>query len=165
MVCIYNYSGLAVFMTKPAHTLREQLEPLVNSMGYEYVGSELQRQGRGSVLRIYIDSSQGITLTDCTRVSRQVSAMLDVEDPIQGQYSLEISSPGLNRPLFEIAHYQKQIGQRIKVRLYAPIDNRRNFVGTLLRVDGDKIHLLSDSSEEVVLSFSDIEKGNIIADV
>lgn len=145
-------------------TLRDRLASLVTAMGYELVGCELKRQGRGSVLRVYIDNERGITIDDCSTVSRQVSAMLDVDDPIQGEYSLEISSPGLNRPLFELAHYQKQIGQHVKVRLYAPINNRRNYVGVLIRVDDDKIRLLCES-EEVELSFSDIEKGNIIANV
>jgi ribosome maturation factor RimP len=152
-------------MKNVAGELQDRLDSLVKTMGYEFVGCELQPQGRSSILRIYIDSPQGITLTDCTNVSRQVSAMLDVEDPIQGRYSLEISSPGLNRPLFDLAHYQKQIGQRIKVRLYVPVNRQRNFVGTLIRVEGDKIHLLEDSSLEVVLAFSDIEKARVIADI
>ena len=152
-------------MTRVAETLNERLASLVVSMGYEFVGSELLRQGRSSTLRIFIDSEKGITVVDCSKISRQVSAMLDVEDPIKGEYNLEVSSPGLNRPLFGAQQYQKQIGQKVKVRLYAPIDNRRNFVGVLLKVDDEKIQLLSDSSEEVVLSFSDIEKGNVIADI
>lgn len=151
-------------MEKVAATLNERLGSLVNMMGYEFVGCELHRQGQQGVLRIYIDSENGITVDDCSRVSYQVSAMLDVEDPIQGNYSLEVSSPGLDRPLFEIAHYQKQIGNRVKVRVCAPVHNKRKFVGILLRVDGNDIHLLVDA-EEVVLPFSDIEKANIIADI
>ena len=145
-------------------TLQERLETLVSSMGYEFVGSEIQSQGRGSVLRIYIDSEKGITLTDCSRVSHQVSAMLDVDDPIQGQYTLEVSSPGLNRPLFEVKHYQNYLGNRIKVRTSNPMDGRRNFVGVLLRVDNSDIHLMIDE-EEVVLPFSAIEKANVVADL
>lgn len=147
-----------------ATSLRDLLANTVNSMGYEFVGCEMHGQGRGSVLRIYIDSATGVTADDCSKVSRQVSAMLDVEDPIQGKYTLEISSPGLDRPLFEIAHYQKFIGSRIKVRLAAPVNDRRNFVGVLLRVEGDDIHLLLDS-EEVILPFSNIEKAKVIADI
>jgi ribosome maturation factor RimP len=93
-----------------------------------------------------------------------VSAMLDVEDPIAGEYVLEVSSPGLDRPLFEIAHYQKFVGSRVKVRVHAPLDNRRNFVGTLVRVDGTNVHLLVDQ-EEVVLPFSNIDKAKIVADI
>lgn len=151
-------------MANTTATLRDQLATLVQSMGFEFVGVEMQKQGRRTVLRIFIDHSKGLTLDDCSKVSRQVSAMLDVEDPIQGEYTLEISSPGLNRPLFEIAHYQRFVGSKIKVRLHAPVENRRNFVGVLLSVEGNDIHLLVDQ-EEVVLSFSQIDKANIIADV
>jgi ribosome maturation factor RimP len=144
-------------------TLQDRLASLVSAMGYEFVGCELQRQGRRSVLRIFIDSEKGVTLEDCSRVSYQVSAMLDVDDPIQGEYTLEISSPGLDRPLFKIEHYQKMIGNRIKVRLYAPIDERRKFVGVLLQVEGMDIHLQVDD-KKIVLPFSNIEKANVIAE-
>ncbi len=152
-------------MSKTEISLRDRLASLVSSMGYEFVGMELQRQSRKrSLLRIYIDSEKGITLDDCTTVSRQISAMLDVDDPIQGEYSLEISSPGLDRPLFELAHYQKQIGNRIKVRVSSTVMSRRNFVGVLLRVEGDNIHLLVEQ-DEITLPFSTIEKAKVIADI
>lgn len=150
-------------MAKVEMTLRDRLASLVTAMDYEFVGSELSRQGRGSVLRIYIDKEEGITLTDCTKVSRQVSAMLDVEDPIQGEYSLEISSPGLNRPLFDAAQYQRFIGSTLKVRVHNPVNGQRNFVGVLLRADDRDVCILV-GEEEVVLPFSGIEKGNIIAE-
>jgi ribosome maturation factor RimP len=150
-------------MSKTEFSLRDRLASLVTSMGYEFVGMELQRQSRRrSLLRIYIDIEKGITLDDCTKVSRQVSAMLDVDDPIQGEYSLEVSSPGLDRPLFELAHYLKQIGNRIKVRVSSPLKDRRNFVGVLLRVETDNIHLLVDI-DELVIPFSTIAK--VIADI
>ncbi len=152
-------------MTNTETTLRDRLASLVTAMGYEFVGFELQRQGRSSILRIYIDSEQGITLTDCSRVSHQVSAMLDVDDPIQGEYSLEISSPGLNRPLFDIAQYRKFIGSRIKVRIYNSLNNQKNFVGILKEVDEtNDIHLLTDTGE-VILSFSGIEKARVIPEL
>src|SRR5579863_8284817 len=87
--------------------LHIKLNTLINSMGFEFVGCELSQQGRDALLRIYIDSPQGVTIDNCTQVSRQVGAMLDVEDAIQGRYTLEVSSPGLNRPLFSLADYQK----------------------------------------------------------
>lgn len=151
-------------MSKVAETLRDSFASIVDAMGYEFVGCELQGQGRHAVLRLYIDSENGITLDDCSRVSYQVSAMLDVEDPVRGQYVLEVSSPGVDRPLFEMAHFQKYIGNRVKVRVCAPIHNRRKFDGVLLRVDGDDIHLLV-GAEEIVLPFSEIERANIIADI
>lgn len=146
-------------------TLRDRLAALITAMGYEFVGSELLRQGRSSVLRIYIDNEQGITLTDCSKVSHQVSAMLDVDDPIQGEYHLEVSSPGLDRPLFEIAQYKKFIGSRIKVRMCNPLNNQRNFVGILQQIDDmNDIHLLT-GTEEVILPFSGIEKARVIPDL
>jgi ribosome maturation factor RimP len=151
-------------MTKIAVTLRDRLAPLVNTMGYEFVGCEYHGQGRYSILRIYIDSEKGVTLEDCSKVSQQLSAVLDVEDPIHGHYSLEVSSPGLDRPLFEITHYQKQIGNRIKVRLFTPVQNQRKFVGVLLRVEENMIYLLVNE-EEKRLSFFDIEKANVVADI
>jgi len=145
--------------------LREKLSNLINGMGYALVGSEWVRQDGRKVLRIYIDGPKGITLDDCTRVSHQVSAMLDVEeDPNQSRYLLEISSPGINRPLFELAQYEAQIGQRIKLRLRTPIQNRRNWSGKLLRIESEQIYLLADA-EEIVVPFSHIEKANVIADI
>ena len=88
-------------------TLQDRLASLVSNMGYEFVGCELNRHSGGSLLRIYIDKETGVNVDDCARVSRQVSATLDVEDPIQGRYTLEVSSPGIDRPLFDLSHYKK----------------------------------------------------------
>jgi ribosome maturation factor RimP len=146
--------------------LYERLATLISGMGYELVGCELVPQGGHLVFRLFIDKQNGVTIDDCSRVSHQVSAMLDVEDPIPGRYSLEVSSPGIDRPLFEIGHYQKYIGQRIKIRLYVPINNRRQFKGILLRVEGEDITLLVDDLlQEVTLPFSAIEKANLVGDV
>lgn len=151
-------------MKAVTETLRDHLAPVIDAMGYEFVGCELQRAGRHTVLRVYIDSAKGITVDDCSRVSRQVSAMLDVEDPIQGNYSLEISSPGIDRPLFELAHFQKQLGQRVKVRMQVPVNGQRNFVGIVQKIEGNNIYLLVDG-EERVLPFFDIEKAKVVADI
>lgn len=151
-------------MSNTEITLRDRLASIVNAMGYEFVGMEMQRQGRNSLLRIYIDKEDGITVEDCSKVSRQVSAMLDVEDPIKGEYTLEISSPGLDRPLFEIAQYQKFIGSRVKLRLQAPLNGRRKLAGDLIRVEAMNIHILVDAVE-IVVPFSSIEKANVIADI
>lgn len=149
-------------MKDVASSLRDRLASLVVALGYEFVGFELSRQGRSSLLRIYIDSPKGILVDDCSRVSRQISAMLDVEDPIKDRYTLEVSSPGLDRPLFDIGHFEKCVGETVKVRLNVPIGDRRNFVGKLLKVEGDNIHILLDE-EEIVVPFSDIEKAKRIA--
>lgn len=147
-----------------ATILRDRLADIVTAMGYQFVGCEWQRQGRSTLLRIYIDHESGITVEDCARVSRQVSAMLDVEDPVKERYTLEVSSPGLDRPLFEMAHYQKYIGSRVKVSLYTPVNNRRRFVGELLQVNEMNIHLMVDA-EEVIFPFSNIEKARLVANI
>jgi ribosome maturation factor RimP len=151
-------------MRETETTLRDRLASLATAMGYEFVGCELRKLNTGTLLRIYIDKETGINVDDCSRVSRQVSAMLDVEDPIQGRYTLEVSSPGLDRPLFEMAHYHRFIGREIKVRLYTPLDGRRNFVGVLLRVEEATISMLVEQTE-ITISFSDIEKAKLIPDL
>jgi len=144
--------------------LRNNLNTLIGSMGYEFVGCELAQPGRQTVLRIYIDSATGVTIDDCSKVSRQISAMLDVENPVQGQYLLEVSSPGIDRPLFTMADYQKYIGRQVKIRLHSPINQRRQFSGLLKLVEGDNIYLQVEDTE-VILAFSNIAKANIIAEV
>jgi ribosome maturation factor RimP len=135
-------------------------------MGYELVGCELFPQGRQIVFRIYIDSQNGVTVDDCTKVSHQVSAIMDVVNPIQGNYALEVSSPGIDRPLFEIEHYRQYIGRRIKIRLYATINGRRQYKGILQYVKGEDIYLLEDDATLLVkLPFSNIEKGYLIGDI
>lgn len=143
--------------------LQEKLETLIGSMGYELVGCEMLPQGRQMVFRIYLDSDKGVAIDDCSKVSRQVSAMMDVEDAFQDRYLLEVSSPGVNRLLFTIEHYRKMVGKTVKVRLYLPIDERRQFTGVLQRIEGEDIYLLVEGMEgEVKFSFSAIEKGNVI---
>ena len=97
-------------------------EPVIESMGYELVGVEYQLNGSYGTLRVYIDREQGVSLDDCAEISRQVSAILDVEDPIQQAYDLEISSPGLDRPLFKLADYERFSGQTVKVKLLSGLD-------------------------------------------
>ena len=148
------------YMEKNQTALGHQLASLVQAMGYEFVGVELQ----GKVLRLYIDNEKGVTIEDCSRVSYQVRAMLAVDYPLESRYSLEVSSPGLDRPLFELEQYQRQIGKKVKLKLFTKLQNQRKFVGKLLRVEGNNIHLLVEA-EEVVLPFSEIEKANVIADI
>ena len=153
-------------MRKIDPVLHERLDALVSSMGYELVGGELLPVDGRTVFRIFIDTEKGVTVDDCSKVSHQVSAMLDVEAPLQGRYNLEVSSPGIDRPLFELKHFQRFVGSKVKIRLYAAINQRRQFKGVLHRVDGENIHVLVDELEkEVVLPFSAIEKANLIGDV
>jgi ribosome maturation factor RimP len=122
-------------MAQADSRLMRMARSVVEPMGYELVGVEyVQRGGGGAVLRVYIDTPQGVTLDDCTAVSHQLSGVLDVEDPIQGHYDLEVSSPGLDRPLFGVEHYERFRGRKAKVKLSAKLGNRRNFEGVLAGV-------------------------------
>lgn len=138
------------------------LQPVVEGMGYEFVGLEYFQQGRRSVLRVYVDLTPGITLDDCERVSHQLSGVLDVESPIKGSYALEISSPGSDRLLFTREHYQRFAGRQVTVRLAVPVDGRRNFKGRLDGVDGDEV-IVTDETEQVFrLPFEQIEKARLV---
>ena len=114
-------------MTKIADKVFSIINPIIIDMGYELLGIEYVASGKHSVLRLYIDCDEGIGVDDCETVSRQVSSIMDVEDPINGQYNLEVSSPGIERPLFVIAHYQRFLGYDVRLRTYRPIDGKRNY--------------------------------------
>ncbi len=144
-----------------AAQLETLIQPAVEACGCEFWGLEYLSQGRFSTLRVYIDHPQGVDVDMCADVSRQVSAILDVEDPIAGEYNLEVSSPGLDRPLFTLEQYQLNIGQNISLRLRLAFEGRRKFTGLLRGVEGEDVVLLVDD-EEFLLPVSSIEKANIV---
>lgn len=134
-------------MTHSTHKLADLARSVVEPMGYELIGVEHLSRGSsqgGAILRVYIDAEAGITLDDCAAVSHQLSGVLDVEDPIQGHYDLEVSSPGLDRPLFTVDHFERFPGQRAKVRLATKLEGRRHFEGRLAGVRGDRLCLEVD---------------------
>jgi ribosome maturation factor RimP len=151
-------------VTLKSQQLETLLEPVVDSMEYEFVGLEYISQGNHSVLRVYIDSEQGAKIDDCAKVSRQLSAVLDVEDPIANEYTLEVSSPGLNRPLFKLYQYEQFIGQDVKFRTLRPqLENGQcKFKGTINAIENNNILFTIDNSI-LSVSFSEIEKANLIA--
>ena len=106
-------------MSKRAEQLKELLAPVVEDLGYTLWGVQYL-QGRGAVLRLFIDHDDGINVDDCALVSHEVSGVLDVEDPIPGDYNLEVSSPGLDRPLFELSHFERYQGESVQLTLLAP---------------------------------------------
>lgn len=153
-------------MKKIETTLHSKIETVVTSMGYEFVGCELMPMNGSKIFRIFIDTATGVTLDDCSKVSRQVGAMMDVEEPFQGRYSLEVSSPGIDRPLFEVKHFQQFVGSQVKIRLHTAINQQRQYKGKLKQVEGENIHLLVEGSEkEVILPYDQIDKANVIGDV
>jgi len=139
----------------------ELIEPTVASLGLELWGIEHIQQGKYSLLRIYIESDKGITIENCEQVSKQVSALLDVEDPISGEYTLEVSSPGVERPLFTLKQFAQYVGSEVKLRMHNPVSGRRNFKGEIVKVEGDIICLSVDGTD-FELSFSEVEKTNIV---
>jgi ribosome maturation factor RimP len=137
------------------------IEPTVQALDLELWGVEHASQGKYSVLRIFIEREAGVTIDDCERVSRQVSAIFDVEEPITGEYTLEVSSPGMDRLLFTPQQFQKYCGEEISVRMRTPVDGRRKFKGTLTDVVDDIIHIQVDGND-FELPHGDIEKANIV---
>jgi ribosome maturation factor RimP len=151
-------------LAKRADKLRELLTPSVESLGYEVVDVEHHPAPKGGLLRLYIDAPDGITLDDCERVSRQVSAILDVEDPIGGRYNLEVSSPGLDRVLRTTEHFERFVGSDVSVLLRLPRDGRRKFKGVLSAVDGAQVEVRTDSGN-ASFSLDEIEKARLVPDI
>ena len=143
--------------------LNELLQPLVEDLGYEFVGLEYNPNPKHSVLRIFIDREDGVGIEDCETVSREVAALLDVKDPIRSQYNLEISSPGLDRPLFTPAHYAEFAGSEAQVTLFAPHEGRRKFKGSILGADDNSVRIEQDGAE-VTLEFGNIAKAKLVPD-
>ena len=148
-------------MNSSVTLVTELIDTTIQALGLDLWGVELLQQGKYSLLRIYIEREEGVTIEDCEKVSRQVSALLDVEDPIAGEYTLEVSSPGMDRPLFSIEHYSQYVGSEVDLKLRRPLDGRRKFKGQIIKVSGDIVSLLVEDSE-YDLEFSDIEKANIV---
>ncbi len=139
----------------------ELIEPTVTAFGLQLWGIEHIQQGKYSLLRIYIEREEGITIEDCEQVSRQVSAILDVEEPISGEYTLEVSSPGLDRPLFTAQQFELFTGREVSVRMRTPVDGRRKFKGLITGVNKNTIAIQVDGSG-FDLEHGDIEKANIV---
>ncbi|MFC4699593.1 ribosome maturation factor RimP [Glaciecola siphonariae] len=148
-------------MSQLEQKLTDMLNAPVEATGFELVGVEFIRAGKHSTLRVYIDSENGVDVDDCANVSHQVSAVLDVEDPITTEYNLEVSSPGMDRPLFKASHYASVVGEEITVKLNLPQDNRRNFKGKLTQSTDTHIHIDVDG-ESFVLPISNISKANLV---
>lgn len=150
-------------MHKQRVNLDTLLRPVVTDMGYVFWGIELLGQGRGTLLRIYIDNGPGVTLDDCERVSHRVSGILDVEDPIAGEYRLEVSSPGLDRLLFNRDQYEQFIGSTVKVRLSGAIEKRRRITGRIEQVTGDTL-VLNESGKDFYIPLGEIDRVRLCSD-
>lgn len=173
-------------MSAKKKLLEELIEPVIEGLGYECWGIEYVSQGKHSVLRVYIESAQtsddqqdveptevdeniteeqakesGIELKDCELVSRQISGVLDVEDPINGEYTLEVSSPGMDRPLYKLDHYDRFKGSQVNMRLRMAYEGRRKYSGLLKGLEGNDV-VLQVGEEEFLFPIEAIEKANVV---
>jgi len=151
-------------MRQAPENVQKLVAPVVESLGYELVGVEYLPQGGHGLLRVYIDTEAGVTLDDCQRLSHQLSGVLDVEDVIKGRYHLEISSPGLDRPLFAAEHFQRFAGRQVNVRLVAPINGRRKVRGVLQGMKDDEV-VLDVDGEVISVPLSAIDKANLVPEI
>lgn len=137
------------------------LEPTVEQLGYELADLELRLGGRDGLIRVFIDKPDGVGLEDCEIVSHQISAVLDVEDPLPGHYLLEVSSPGLDRRLTKLEHYQRFIGEELRIKLRFPLEGRRNYRGVLRAADKENIEVEVDG-ELHRLPIATIESARLV---
>ncbi|NDY96573.1 ribosome maturation factor RimP [Wenzhouxiangella limi] len=145
--------------------LQALLEPIIDDLGYELVGVEYLPNPKNRVVRVFIDHEpDGIGVEDCERVSREVSALMDVEEPVPGQYTLEVSSPGVERPLFTGAHFARFVGETASVQMAVPIDNRRRFKGVIVAAD-DRTVTLEVDGQAVELAVADMVRAHLAPDL
>ena len=145
--------------------LAQMFEPVVEAMGYELVGVEFNAGGGHGTLRVYIDREEGVNLDDCAEISHQLSGLLDVEDPIKQAYDLEISSPGIDRPLFKLADFERYSGRTAKIKLLVGLQGRKNFKGRLQGVSDAKLIGIEVDGEQFQLPFVDIARANLVGDI
>ena len=144
--------------------LVDLLEPVVTTMGYELVELEMVGSGGNRTLRLYIDAPNGVTLDDCEAVSHSVEERLDTEDPIPEGYSLEISSPGLERPLRKQADFDRFAGERVKVKTYGPVNGQRSFTGTLVGLEDDQLVVETPEGRNAI-PLDQVAKAHLVADL
>lgn len=147
-------------MSRRTDEIQALLQPVVEGLGFELWGLEYI-QGRGAVLRIFIDREEGVTVDDCALISHQVGGVLDVEDPIPSEYSLEVSSPGLDRPLFTLEQWTRYIGGKIQMRLLAPVAGKRRLTAVLVAVEGEQLQL-DVQGEALVVPFEQVDRANLV---
>ncbi len=148
-------------MRKNLNHLWELFEPVVEGLGYELIEIEYHPNPKFGVLRLYIDSENGIQIDDCSTVSQQISALIDVEDPLPGKFNLEISSPGLDRPLRRVKDFERFSGELAQVKTSMPLDGQRNFKGRLAGVDNDSLTLECED-KTVSLPLASIDKARLV---
>jgi ribosome maturation factor RimP len=136
------------------------VEPVLAEQGLELVDVEHRREAHGQIVRLLVDRHGGVDLDGLSRLSRELSVLFDVEEPIPGPYTLEVSSPGINRPLRKPEHFETALGKRVRIRCRAPIDGQRNFCGALATVTAGGVTVRTDGGSQTYIEFSNIEKAN-----
>lgn len=136
-------------------------QPIAEEHDLELVDTEYQKEGQDWIVRIFVDKPEGVTLDDCQEISQEVSARLDIESPIEKSYILEVSSPGLDRPLKEKGDFEKHIGHLIDVSTYAPVRGEKSFTGELLEISNNKIKLKLENDDVIKISRDKIAKANL----
>ena len=165
----YGMGLVPIFFSSVLERMKEEdlnalLAPLIADLGLELVGIEFSPGRGGSLLRVYVDAPQRpVTIDDCERASREISAALDVNDPVAGRYTLEVSSPGLDRPLFTPAQFERFVGEAVKINVNLPLDGRRRFHGTIKSIDGDRITIEQDG-EPVTIVHANVAKARLAPD-
>ena len=159
MGLFYWFSG-----GKSVRDFSKLFEPVVESMGYELVGVEFLGAGGHDTLRVYIDRDSGVSLDDCAAISHQISGVLEVEEPIKQAYGLEISSPGIDRPLFKLADFERFAGKTARIKLAVGLLGRKNFRGKLQGVADSKLVTIEVDGEIFDLPYADIAKANLVGD-
>ena len=144
----------------PEHLIN-LIEPIIEGLGYECVGIDYNPHPKHGLLRIYIDSENGILVEDCSKVSHQISGVLDVEDPIQGNYHLEVSSPGSERPFYKISQFEQFIESTVLVHLFKAIDGRKKITGIIVKVEDDII-TLQEGEQIYTVPFDAMSKARLV---
>ena len=140
--------------------IEQLLQPGADTLGFEIVAVEMAG-GDSSIVRVYIDTPDGVSIDDCAKASRQFSAILDVEDPISNRYTLEVSSPGMDRPLAKAEHFESVIGQEVKIRMATLINGRKRYKGQLLEAS-DQAAILEVDGEQVELFYNDMDRARLV---
>ncbi len=145
-------------------TVRELVTPILDSLSLSLFDITYQKAGKRGLLRIFIDKEGGVTLDDCQRVSREVGAILEVKDVVPGSYNLEVSSPGINRPMRHESDYERYTGSKLKIRLYAPLENRKTYIGLNRGIDKGILTLEITPEQILRIPITDIARANLEVD-
>ena len=145
--------------------IRTIIEPVINALGIELDHIDLNRMGRKALLRVFIEKEDGVSIDDCALVSREIKAVLDVEDPIPYSYILEVSSPGLDRPLKNVEDFKKYSGRTIRVVTHGPIEKQTFFLGKLIEAGDAEIVVLLPNSRKVSIAYENISRARLEVEI